>query len=101
MIHHIEFPTIEQIQQLHDELPQYEKVISILEKELKTGNVILNIGNAGTLPDETAVHIQLLEEPAEEYSGLKEYGTPYKRLFFSDNCGCICIWFGLKKRNEF
>ncbi len=98
MIHYMEFPTIGRIKQLCDEIPQYEQVISILEKELEAGNVILNIGNAGTLPDETVVNIQFQEEPAEEYFGLKDYGTPYKRLFFSDNHGCTYIWFGLKKR---
>ncbi|MBR1445405.1 MAG: hypothetical protein IJ583_17935 [Firmicutes bacterium] len=95
MISFIEYPSFEQIIELKSEIPQGEKVVSILENEVQSGNEILNIGNAGNLPDVTYINIQLRNRASKEYDNMKDHGTPYKSLSFHDNKGAVEIWFGL------
>lgn len=94
----LEYPSIEDIRQLKNKIPQYNDVISIIESEVNNGNIIIDIGDAGMLPDETYIVIRFQKEATKEYDNLKSHGTPYKVLSFSDNDGATSIWFGVKER---
>ena len=86
-------PTWEQILEFRNQNHLTQEIISILEYEVTHGNAILNIFDAGSLPDETLIVIQLKKEPAQEYDNIKTDISPYKKLYFHN----VIIMFGTEK----
>ena len=60
-------PSLEYIKSKANEIPEFEKAIDTIEKELGNKNTILDIGNAVNLPDETHIIIRFSYEASEKY----------------------------------
>ena len=69
------------------------KAENIILNEISKGNTIINVGDAGCMPDETVVVIKFAEAAKEDYPEMKVVelrdGSSYKRLCFSDNSGAV------------
>lgn len=89
-----ENPTLDYIYEIKKEIPAYERVIKIIEKEIECNNKISDIGDAATMPDETYIIIRFKYDANDEYEGLKYIGTSCKSVTFCDNYGATSIWFG-------
>lgn len=86
-IPNINNPSLEVIEEHSINIPCYKMIKDILIEESNRGNRIIDIGNAGALPDETIIIIRFCLQSSEE---------PQRRIY-SDNNGCVELWFGCNK----
>ncbi|MGN0647852.1 MAG: hypothetical protein ACI4J3_04390 [Oscillospiraceae bacterium] len=86
-------PSLEYLKSKANEIPEFKKIIGIIEIELKNKNTISDIRNAGTLPDETYIIIRFSHKASGQYGELKDFGTRYECITFFDDNGATLILF--------
>lgn len=87
-IPHMDFPTLELLEQYKDTVPRYDEMIDIIQSETEQGNIVVHIGDAGGMPQETIVVVDFAYEPKCTYEKLKISRTisnhPYYYLSLYD-----------------
>lgn len=95
---HIHFPTWEELEKYRDTIPCYDEMKSIIMQEVEKGNVVVHIGDAGCMPQETIVIVDFAYEPMCEYEGIKICRNilehPYKYLTIGERKGDTSFDFG-------
>lgn len=97
----IDFPTLEELEKYRDTIPSYSEMTDIIRKETKKGNVVVHIGDAGCMPNETMIIVDFAYEPMCEYKNIKVRkqmsAHPYKYLMLGDKKGNTSLDFGAWK----
>lgn len=100
-IPHMDFPTLELLEQYKDTVPRYDEMIDIIQSETEQGNIVVHIGDAGGMPQETIVVVDFAYEPKCTYEKLKISRTisnhPYYYLSLYDKKGDTRLDFGAWK----
>lgn len=98
---YIKFPTLEDLEKYKDTIPGFDDMISIIQAEEARGNVVVNIGDAGCMPQETLVIVDFAYEPKCEYENIKVCNMikdhPYKYLMIRSKKGDTRLDFGAWK----
>lgn len=95
------FPTEADLEKYKDTIPAYDEMIHIIRAEEEKGNVVVSIGDAGFMPQETYVVVDFAYEPRCEYDNLKVCTNiknyPYKYLLLRPRKGDVSFAFGAWK----
>jgi len=98
---HIDFPTSVDLEKYRDTIPCYDEMIDIICAEEKKGNVVVHIGDAGGMLQETIVIVDFAYEPRCYYENLKVSriisAHPYKYLLLRGRKGDTEFDFGAWK----
>ena len=100
-VSHMDFPTLEELENYKDTIPGYEEMIRIIQAEEEKGNVVVHIGDAGCMREETIVIVDFAYEPRCVYEKIKECrnitAQPYQYLIIGDRKGDTQFDFGAWK----
>lgn len=95
---YIAFPTMEELEKYKDTIPAYDAMIAIIREETEKGNVVVNIGDAGGMPQETIVIVDFAYEARGKYEKMKTHSyLNYKYLTLGDRKGDTSLDFGAWK----
>lgn len=98
---YIHFPTLEELEKYRDTIPGYDDIICIIRAEMAKGNVVVSIGDAGCMPQETLVIVDFAYEPKCEYENIKVCKimkeNPFKYLSVRAKKGDTRLDFGAWK----
>ena len=95
---HIAFPTMNELEKYKETIPAYDAMITIIREETEKGNVVVNIGDAGGIPQETIVIVDFAYEARGEYKKIKTHRyLNYNYLLLGDRKGDTSLDFGAWK----
>ncbi len=94
----IDFPLLEDLEKYKYTIPGYDEMISIIQAETAKGNIVIHIGDAGCMPQETIVVVDFAYEPKNDYDQIKTHSLSnnreYKYLISGDRKGSLELVFG-------